>query len=259
MTPVRPYYAEKSLSAAFYDTVAAADARLAGDLDVYAGLAPEGGQVLELGVGTGRLAFALAERGFKVVGVDNAPAMLAQAAARQADAHPAIARRVELVRGDMTGIDLKQAFDLVICPAFALAHLPRGMAWKNTFDTAARHLKSGGVAAFHLPLLDAMRDPGPGDPTTGDPGRPVLDQPTPSGARLRLFERERSFREDVGRLDQLFEYVELDGRGEVLRQALEQLTTYWTDPAQLAAPSGLTVEREPIALRGGEIHLFLKA
>src|SRR5882724_778740 len=127
MAPTRPYYAERGLSAAFYDTVTAADAHLKGDVEIYAGLAPAGGSFLELGCGTGRLAFALAERGFTVTGVDIAPAMLAQAAAKQADAEPELARRVEFKRADMTVLDLKRTFDAVICPYFTLAHVPRGM------------------------------------------------------------------------------------------------------------------------------------
>ena len=251
----RPYYAEKGLSAAFYDTVTAADTRLEGDLDAYARLAPAGGTILELGVGTGRLAFALAERGFSVVGVDIAPAMLAQAAAKQAELSRTVAGRVELKRGDMTALDLKRTFDLVICPYFTLAHMPRGMAWKNTFATASRHLKAGGLAAFHLPLVDIMRLPGP--PKSS---QPVLDEPIPTGGRLLLFVRERTFREDVGRLDQVIEYVELDARGQALRQSSERLTYYHTDPAPLAGPVGLTPDREPIPIGGvGEIHVFLKA
>jgi SAM-dependent methyltransferase len=251
----RPYYAEKGLSAAFYDTVTAVDTRLEGDLDIYARLAPAGGKILELGAGTGRLSFALAARGFSVVGVDIAPAMLAQAAAKQAELPLAVAARVELKRGDMTVLDLKKTFDLVICPYFTLAHVPRGMAWKNTFATAARHLKSGGLAAFHLPLIDIMRLPGPGESS-----QPVLDQPTAAGGRILLFVRERSFREDVGRLDQVIEYVELDARGQALRQSLERQTYYITDPVPLAAPAGLTPDREPIPLGDvGEVHVFLKA
>jgi SAM-dependent methyltransferase len=252
---IRPYYAEKSLSASFYDTVAAADTRLEGDLEIYADLAPPGGSILELGVGSGRLAFALAERGFSVTGVDIAPAMLAQAVARKAELPPEIARRVELKRGDMTAIDLRQTFDMVICPFFALAHLPRGMAWKNTFATAAKHLKSGGLAVFHLPLLDIMRLPGPENPDL-----PVLDQPTPSGGRLRLFIRERRFREDVSRLDQVIEYVEYDPRGQALRRSSERLTYYHAEPAPLAAPAGLMLDRNPIPLGGvGEFFVFIKA
>ena len=254
MAPTRPYYAERGLSAAFYDTVTAADARLVGELDIYAGLAPAGGTILELGSGTGRLAFALAERGFTVTGVEIAPAMLAQALAKQADLEPELAHRVVFKRGDMTSLDLKRTFDAVICPYFTLAHVPRGMAWKNTFATAARHLKSGGLAAFHLPLPEIMRLPGPENPDL-----PVLDQPTPSGGRLRLFVRERTFREDVGRLDQTIEYVEFDGRGEVLRASLERLTYYHTDPDPLAGPENLAPDRDPIPLGGvGAIHVFRK-
>lgn len=254
MAPTRPYYAERGLSAAFYDTVTAADARLEGDLAIYADLAPVGGAILELGAGTGRLAFALAERGFSVTGIEIAPAMLAQASAKRAEFDLQVARRVELKRGDMTSLDLKRTFDLVICPYFTLAHVPRGMAWKNTFATAARHLRQGGLAAFHLPLLEVMRLPGPSEPDL-----PVLDQPAPSGGRLRLFVRERSFREDVGRLDQVIEYVELDARGEVLRRSLERLTYYYTDPAPLAAAEGLAPDRDPIPLgEVGEIHIFRK-
>jgi hypothetical protein len=143
----------------------------------------------------------------------------------------------------------------VICPYFTLAHVPRGMAWKNTFATASRHLKPGGLAAFHLPLLEIMRLPGPDNTEL-----PVLDQPTPSGGRLRLYIREREFREDVGRLDQTLEYVELDGRGVVLRSALERLIYYYADPLPVASGEGLIEDRDPIPLGGvGEILIFRKA
>ena len=254
MAPTRPYYAEKGLSAAFYDTVTAADVRLEGDVDVYARLAPPDGSILELGAGTGRLAFALAERGFKVLGVDIAPAMLTQAAAKLAELPSHVAGRVELKRGDMTALDLRRVFDLVVCPYFTLAHVPRGMAWKNTFATAARHLKPGGLAAFHLPLTEIMRLPGPSDLNL-----PVLDEATPSGGRLQLFVLEREFREEVGRLDQVIEYVELDARGGVLRRSAERLTYYMTDPEPLAASAGLARDRDPVPLGGvGEIHVFVK-
>jgi len=104
MAPMRPYYAERGLSAAFYDTVTAADALLEGDLAIYAGLAPRGGTVLDLGAGTGRLTLALAEHGFSAVGVEIAPAMLAQAQARREELSPEAARRVEFrVGGGIAG------------------------------------------------------------------------------------------------------------------------------------------------------------
>ena len=254
MTQARPYYADKGLSAAFYDTVTAADARLAGDIDLYAGLMPPGGSVLELGAGTGRIALALAERGYSVVGVEIAPAMLAQAEAKRAELAPAVAARVELRRGDLAALDLKRRFDAVVCGYFTLAHLPRGAAWRNAFATAARHLGEAGLAAFHLPLKEIMQAPGPADLSL-----PVLDQPAPTGGRLMLYVRERTFREELGRLDQVIEYVELDARGQVLRRSPERLTYYWADPRPLAQAAGLALDRDPVPLGGvGEVWVFRK-
>jgi SAM-dependent methyltransferase len=252
MAAILPYYARKGLSAVFYDMVTAADTRLAGDIDLYAGLAPAGGSVLELGAGTGRIAFGLAERGLSVLGVEIAPVMLARAVAKRAQLAADVAPRVELRLGDMAAFDAGRRFDLVVCGYFTLAHVPRGAAWRGAFRTAARHLEPGGLCAVHLPLVDVMRLPGP-----AEPGLPVLDQPAPGGGRLQLFVRERSFREALGRLDQVIEYVELDARGRVLRRSPERLTYYWTDPQAPAADAGLVLDRAPIPLGGvGEVWVF---
>lgn len=64
-----------------------------------AGLVPAGGRVLELGVGTGRLALPLAGRGFDVVGVDSSAAMVARLAAKPG------AERVTVAVGDMAALD----------------------------------------------------------------------------------------------------------------------------------------------------------
>jgi SAM-dependent methyltransferase len=254
MAQARPYYSDKGLSAVFYDTVTGADARLEGDLEVYAKLAPSGGSVLELGAGTGRVAIALAERGLHVTGVEIAPSMLAQAQAKRAALDPDTASRVALRRGDMTALDLKRTFDLVLCPYFTLAHVPAGAAWRNTFATAAHHLAGGGFAAFHLPLLEPMRAPGPANPDL-----PVMDRALENGRRLQLYVRERSFRETVGRLDQVIEYVERGAEGQVLRRSYERLTYYLADPEPLAAAVGLVKHQTPIELGGvGEIWIFRK-
>jgi SAM-dependent methyltransferase len=252
MAAARPYYAAGAMSAAFYDVVTAADARLAGDVAAYAGLAPAGGSVLELGCGSGRVTAALAERGLAVVGVDLSRAMLEQAQARRATLPAGVVSRIELRLGDMTALDLKRTFDLVVCPYFTLAHVPAGQAWKNSFATAARHLAPGGRAAFHLPLLDLMRQA-----TPPDPAALVLDEPLPGGGRLRLRVLERSFREAIGRLEQVIEYEELDAAGASLRRSAERLAYYMADPVPLATAAGLTLDRDPIPLGGvGDIWVF---
>jgi SAM-dependent methyltransferase len=254
MAAIKPYYAPGSLSAAFYDLVTAADWRLAGDVAVYADLAAAGGSILELGAGSGRVTAALAERGFSVTGIDISRPMLAQAQARRAGLAPEIGERVELRLGDMTGLDLKRSFDLAICPYFTLAHVPAGAAWRNSFASAARHLPSGGLAAFHLPRLDLMRQAGPPDPKAV-----VLDEPIPGGGRLRLRVLERRFREGVGRLEQVIDYEALDAKGRTVRRAAERLAYYMADPTPLAAAAGLAPDRAPIALGGvGDIWVFRK-
>lgn len=254
MAVVKPYYASGSLSARFYDVVTAADARLPGDLEIYAGLAAPGAEVLELGAGSGRLSAGLAERGFRVTGIDLARPMLEQAEARRATLPAEVAGRIEFKLGDMTALDLKRGFDLVVCPYFTLAHVPAGRAWANTFQVAARHLKPGGRAAFHLPRLELMRTGG-GAPA--DPAAVVLDASLPGGGRLQLHVLERRFREDLGRLDQVIEYVERDPRGAVLRRSAERLTYFMADPAAFAAAAGLDRVQAPIPLGDvGDVWIY---
>lgn len=251
MSRVRPYYAEGSLSVAFYDLVTHLDRDAGADIPIYAELAPPGGAVLELGTGSGRVAFALAEQGLNVTGVDLSPAMLARAQARLAAAPPEIAARLAFRRGDLTSLDLKRTFDVVICSFFTLSHLPGGAGWRNSFKTLARHLEPGGTCAVHLPLAGPMRQPAP------DPKARVVDQPLPSGGRLQMHVLERRFREDIGRFDQVVEYVERDPAGAVSRRSSERLTLYVADPQPAAEAAGLTPAEPPRAVGGsGEIWIF---
>lgn len=252
MAKVRPYYADGGLSAAFYDEITAADATLAGDVDLYAALAPEGGAVLELGAGSGRVTQALAERGFTVVGIDLSAAMLARAEARRKTLPPGVAARMAVRRGDMTALDLKRTFDAVICPFFTLAHVPAGTAWKNTFAVAGRHLASGGLFAVHLPKLDVMRNLPPANPKA-----PVFDRALPDGRRLVLFVAERSFREPPGKLEQVIEYVVADASGRALQRSPERLTYYMADPTPFAEAAGLEPASPPQDLGGaGDLWVF---
>jgi SAM-dependent methyltransferase len=251
----RPYYGPGSLSAAYYDIVTDADARLAGDVDAYATLATPPAEVLELGAGSGRILIALAERGFSVTGVDIQPHMLARAQARLPDLPRDVAGRIRLVQGDMTSLALRQTFDLVICTYYTLSLVPAGAAWRNTFAAVARHLAPGALAAFHLPRAQTMQGMPPPNPE-----RPVMLRALPDGGRLALFVHERSYRERLGRFDQVIEYSVSDAGGRPLRSSLERLTFYMADPQPYAAQAGLVVDRPPIEVHGiGDIWVFRKA
>ena len=254
MAKAKPYYADGALSALYYDVVTAADARLRGDEDVYVSLARPGSSILELGAGTGRLTCDLAARGFTITGVDIAAAMLSQANARSGRLDLEVAARVTLRQGDLTSLDLKQIFDLVICPYHTLAHLPAGAAWRNGFLTAARHLASGSLFAVHLPRLGVMQNLSSVDPTSM-----VMDQPMAGGRRLRLYVRERSFRPGLNRLEQVLDYVVVDAAGVEVQRSSERLVYYMQDPQPFAIAAGFTLDRPPIEMGGdGDIWVFRK-
>src|SRR6266850_1206171 len=88
-----------------------------GDLDLYLALAGRtNGPILELGVGTGRLAVPLASAGYHVTGVDRDPAMLERARLAAAAAGDEARSRLELVEEDFVGLRLPTAgsFGLVV-------------------------------------------------------------------------------------------------------------------------------------------------
>jgi SAM-dependent methyltransferase len=80
-----------------------------------------GGPVVELAVGTGRIAIPIAQAGLEVIGVDTSPGMLAiaRAAAREAG----VADRVDLRLGDLREPPVNERVPLVICPFRSLLHM----------------------------------------------------------------------------------------------------------------------------------------
>jgi SAM-dependent methyltransferase len=78
-----------------------------------------GGPVLELGVGTGRIAVPIAADGIEIVGVDLSAGMLEVARERAALAGV----EVDFRQGDMRDPPIEGAFPLVICPFRSLLHL----------------------------------------------------------------------------------------------------------------------------------------
>lgn len=130
-----------------------------GDLDLYLALATRAdGAILELGVGSGRLAVPLAEAGWSVTGVDLDPAMLARALTRAAQAGPEVARRLELIEADIAGFRLPgepARFRLALIALNSLMLLGDRATQAAAIATLAVHLEPGGMAVVDVWLPDA--------------------------------------------------------------------------------------------------------
>jgi SAM-dependent methyltransferase len=92
------------------------------DVDFYVELARvAGGPVVELGVGTGRIAIPIAAAGVQVIGVDSSRGMLEVCA--EAAALAGVAHLVDLRVGDLRDPPVQERVALVICPFRAFLHL----------------------------------------------------------------------------------------------------------------------------------------
>lgn len=115
-----------------------------------------GGPVLECGVGNGRVALAVARAGVDLVGVDLSAPMLADLTGRLAR-QPRLARRIELVQGDVRDFDLGRRFPLVVAPFNVVLHLYENRDVERFFATVRRHLAPAGRFVFDFSV------PAPGD------------------------------------------------------------------------------------------------
>jgi SAM-dependent methyltransferase len=122
-----------------YDAIYANAFDTQGAVDRLALLA-DGGPVLELGVGTGRLALPLAERGLTVHGVDGSEQMLQLLRAKPGGA------RLPTTLGDFSEVRLEPAaqFSLVVLAVNTIFALADQEAQIRCFATAKYHLRPNG-------------------------------------------------------------------------------------------------------------------
>jgi SAM-dependent methyltransferase len=128
-----------------------------GDLNLYLALAARAaGPILELAVGTGRLAVALAGRGFDVVGVDHDTAML-ERARRRARTARVPAARLSFVEGDLRDArdSDERTFGLAFIALNSLMLLGTRAAQADAVSALTRALRPGGLAVVDVWLPDA--------------------------------------------------------------------------------------------------------
>ncbi len=114
------------------------------------------GAALELGIGTGRIAIPLAQRGVRVHGIDLSEAMVAVLRGKPG------AEQIEATIGDFATAQVEGTFRLAYLVFNTLMNLTTQDAQVACFENAARHLEPGGFFVVEVMVPDLRRLP-PGE------------------------------------------------------------------------------------------------
>ena len=107
-----------------------------------------GGPVVELGVGTGRIAIPTAAAGIHVIGVDSSAGMLDMC--RQAAVEAGVAEVIDLRLGDLAAPPVSERVPLVTCPFRSYLHLPDRSSRVAALGAARELLVPGGRLIFDV-------------------------------------------------------------------------------------------------------------
>jgi SAM-dependent methyltransferase len=197
-----------------------------------------GGPVVELGVGTGRIAIPTAMAGVDVIGVDSSAGMLAVCAEHARGA--GVTARLDLREGDLRAPPVTERVRLVTCPFRAYLHLASDDERLEALAAARELLEPGGRLVFDVfaPSAEDIEE------THG-----------------RWIEREPGIDERAD-WDLEAQTLTLAVRGEL---GASSMTLWWLEPSRwhaLLAEAGLTVDacygwfdRRPYA--GGEDTVWI--
>ncbi|MGL6278646.1 MAG: methyltransferase domain-containing protein [Gaiella sp.] len=124
------------------------------DVPFYVDLARQAdGPVVELAVGTGRVAVPMAEAiGRPVIGLDASPAMLERARIEAVAAGVELDLRLQ----DMRELALDEPAALIVCPFRSLLHLPTWADRRRVFERVAASLRPGGRFAWNAFVFDPV-------------------------------------------------------------------------------------------------------
>jgi SAM-dependent methyltransferase len=211
-------------------------AAIAPVVDVLAGLAGDGA-ALELGIGTGRIAVPLSERGVPVHGIDLSDAMVARLRAKPG------ADSIGVTIGDFSTTRVDGTFTVAYLVYNTINNLITQDAQVACFGNAAAHLVPGGHFVIEVGVPELQRLP-PGQtavPFTVTPDRLGFDEYDVVGQGMVSHHYRRG---EDGRFDSLsvpFRYVwpsELDLMARLAGMSLRERWSDWTRSPFTAASTG---------------------
>jgi SAM-dependent methyltransferase len=124
-------------------------------VDFLAGLASDG-SALELGIGTGRIALPLAQRGIRVHGIDLSEAMVARLRAKPGS------DQIVVTIGDFATTTVEGRFSVAYLVFNTIMNLTSQDEQVACFQNVAAHLQPGGCFVIEVGIPDLQRLP-PGE------------------------------------------------------------------------------------------------
>jgi SAM-dependent methyltransferase len=187
--------------------------------------ASRGGRALEFGIGTGRVALPLSERGVEVWGIDISADMINQLRAKPG------AGAITTVVGDFAAATIEGEFSLVYVVFNSISNLLEQREWVQAFRNASRQLRPGGCFVMELWVPDLRRFPPgavalPFDLSENHFGFDSLDIVNQQGVSHHFFVHHGR----MGRFDSPFRYAwpaELDLMAELAGMGLRERWADW--------------------------------
>lgn len=120
------------------------------DISMYLSLAEEHSEIVECGIGSGRITIPLAESDKTVYGIDNSSAMLKRLKDKLVHLPKAIQNRIYIYQYDMRNFDLGRKFSLVLVPFSTFNYLLTIEDQKSSLRAIRNHLTAQGTLVLEL-------------------------------------------------------------------------------------------------------------
>jgi SAM-dependent methyltransferase len=199
-----------------------------------------GDPALELGCGTGRVTMAIAQAGYRIVGLDISEKMLERAEQKRAGFPKDVRERVRLISGDMTQFELREQFRCIVIPFRPFQHLLEIEQQMRCLRCAQKHLAREGrlIVDFFQTDPERMHDPRFLNEST------LIEYDMADGRHVALSERVAAFHRGVQRNDveMIFRVTHPGGKQERLVMAWTLRYFFRYEVEHLMARCGLRLE-----------------
>ncbi len=170
-----------------------------------------GGNILEVGCGTGRILIPAAEAGCKITGLDLSKHMLAKCREKLQRSDADVQNRVRLVEGNATNFKLDHSFGLVIIPFRVFQHMITVEDQLACLSNINNHLETGGKLILDVFQLDIKKISNP------DSKKEIEDTPEfelKDGRRLRRTHKVLSFNrsDQTSEVELIYYLTGVDGK-----------------------------------------------